>query len=255
MDIYAGRKAVVVGGTHGMGRAMVDALLGGGAEVVLTGRAGENLDAARRELKATRAHVLASDITKPDDVAALGALVERELGTVDAVFINAGHAQLRAIAEVTEADYDRTFAVNAKGAFFTMQRLAPLVRDGGAFVVTTSIADETGSPGMSVYSGAKAALRSFVRVFAAELLPRGIRVNAVSPGFVRTPTMGISGASAEELAEFEKEGSAITPMGRIGAPEEVARAALFLAFDATFTTGTEVPVDGGLAQQLDAPHA
>lgn len=253
MNTYAGKKVVVVGGTHGMGRAMVDALLDGGAEVVLTGRNTQNLDAARRELGA-RAHVVPSDVASLDDIDALGAFVERELGQVDAVFVNAGYARISAVADVTEAEYDQTFAINTKGAFFTMQRLAPLVRDGGAFVVTTSIADETGTSGMSVYSGSKAALRAFTRVFAAELLPRGIRVNAVSPGFIQTPTLGITGACAEELAAFEKEGNAITPMGRIGTPDEVARAALFLAFDATFTTGTELPVDGGLAQQLAVPN-
>jgi NAD(P)-dependent dehydrogenase (short-subunit alcohol dehydrogenase family) len=254
MPSYAGKKAVVVGGTHGMGRAIVDALLNGGAEVLLTGRNGQRLDASRREL-AGRAHVVASDITSLAEIDALGAFVERELGQLDAVFVNAGHAQINAFGDVTEAEYDRTFAVNTKGAFFTMQRLAPLIRDGGALVVTTSIADETGTPGMSVYSGSKSALRAFTRVFAAELLPRGIRVNAVSPGFIRTPTMGIAGVSTEELTAFEHEGSTVTPMGRIGAPGEVAAAALFLAFHATFTTGTELPVDGGLAQQLEAPHA
>jgi NAD(P)-dependent dehydrogenase (short-subunit alcohol dehydrogenase family) len=253
MHSYAGKKAVVVGGTHGMGRAIVDALLHGGAEVLLTGRNGQRLDASRREL-AGRAQVVPSDVASLAEIDALGAFVEQELGQVDAVFVNTGHAQIGALGDVTEAAYDQTFAVNTKGAFFTMQRLAPLVRDGGAFVVTTSIADETGTPGMSVYSGSKAALRAFTRVFAAELLPRGIRVNAVSPGFIQTPTMGIAGASTEELAAFEQEGSAVTPMGRIGAPGEVAAAALFLAFHATFTTGTEFPVDGGLAQQLDAPH-
>ena len=139
------------------------------------------------------------------------------------------------------------------GAYFTAQRLAPLVKEGGSFVFTTSIAHVTGVPGMSVYAGSKAALRSFAQGLAAELLPRNIRVNAVSPGFIKTPTMGVDGASPEQLAAFEKEGTDTTPMGRIGRPEEVARAVLFLAFDATFTTGAELPVDGGLTQVV-APH-
>jgi NAD(P)-dependent dehydrogenase (short-subunit alcohol dehydrogenase family) len=169
------------------------------------------------------------------------------------VLVNAGYSKLEPFDRVTEASYDRQFAVNAKGAFFTVQRLGPLVRDGGAFVFTTSVANKTGNPGMSVYSGAKAALWSFAQTFAAELLPRGIRVNAVSPGFIKTPTMGVD-ASDEERATFEQAGNALTPMGRNGSPEEVARAALFLAFDATFTTGVELPVDGGIAQGLAPPH-
>ncbi|HXV92776.1 MAG TPA: SDR family oxidoreductase [Pseudonocardia sp.] len=244
-----GATAVVVGGTHGMGLAMVRALVDRGASVVATGR-GTPDGAGAAHGEAVR--FVRSDITSSGDLAELARLVGSTFGTVDALFVNAGFARLEPIAEVTAESYDRTFAVNTRGAFFTVQRLAPLVRDGGAIVMTTSIAGETGTAGMSVYSGAKAAVRAFVRVFAAELLDRGIRVNAVSPGFVRTPTMGVAGASDAERAEFEAEGAAATPLGRIGSPEEVARAALFLAFDATFTTGAELPVDGGLAQQLEA---
>lgn len=243
---YAGKQAVVVGGTTGMGLAMVRLLLDGGAEVLLSGRNEQNLEAAQREF-GPRAHVVRSDATSMADIDALVALVGEKLGRADAVFINVGIAELAPFDQVTEASYDRQFAVNTKGAFFTVQRLAPRVRDGGAFVFTT-VTDGTGTPTMSVYSGTKAALRSFAKVFAAELLPRGIRVNTVAPGFIDTPTMGIAGASAEERAELMKMGDAITPMKRHGTPAEVARAALFLAFDATFTTGAELPVDGGIAQ-------
>ncbi|MFP2905627.1 SDR family oxidoreductase [Pyxidicoccus sp. 3LFB2] len=253
MGRYAGKKAVVTGGTQGMGLATVKALLDGGAEVLLTGRNEKTLEVARREL-GPRAHVVRSDTASLADIDALAKTVEEKLGRVDFVFINAGFARLGMFADVTEAVYDQTFDINTKGAYFTAQRLAPLVRDGGSFVFTTSIANVTGVPGMSVYSGSKAALRSFAQGLAAELLPRGIRVNAVSPGFIKTPTMGVDGASPEQLAAFEKEGNDTTPMKRIGTPEEVARAALFLAFEATFTTGAELPVDGGLTQVV-APHA
>jgi NAD(P)-dependent dehydrogenase (short-subunit alcohol dehydrogenase family) len=121
------------------------------------------------------------------------------------------------------------------------------VRDGGAFVFITSIGAELGYPGMSVYSGSKAALRSFAQGFAAELVARNIRVNALSPGFVKTPTMGIEASEAERAA-FVTEGEKLTPLGRIGSLDEVARAALFLAFEATFTTGAELLLDGGLTQ-------
>ena len=253
MNRHAEKKAVIVGGTHGMGLAIVQALLDGGAEVVLTGRNGQNLEAARREL-GPRAHVVRADTASMADIETLAAYVEEKLGRVDVLFVNAGYAKLEPFERVTEEAYDRQFAINTKGAYFTVQRLAPLVRDGGAIVFTTSAADETGTPGLSVYAGAKAAVRSFARGFAAELLTRGIRVNAVSPGFIRTPTLGVEEASEEERAAFADEGDRLTPMGRNGSPEEVARAALFLAFDATFTTGIELPVDGGIAQGLTPPH-
>ncbi|MFP2923817.1 SDR family oxidoreductase [Pyxidicoccus sp. 3LG] len=247
MGRYAGKKAVVTGGTAGIGLATVKALLAEGAEVLLTGRTEQHLEAARREL-GPRAHVVRSDMASLADINTLGTLVVEKLGQVDFVFINAGYSKLVPFEQATEALYDQTFGVNTKGAYFTAHRLAPLVREGGSIVFTTSVADEGGYPGMSIYSGSKAAVRSFVRVLAAELVPRHVRVNAVSPGFIRTPTLGVDGASKEEVAAFEKEGEHLTPMKRIGSPEEVARAALFLAFEATFTTGAELPVDGGIAQ-------
>jgi NAD(P)-dependent dehydrogenase (short-subunit alcohol dehydrogenase family) len=246
MGKYAGKKAVVTGGTHGMGLAIVKALLEGEAEVLLTGRNERNLEAARREL-GPRAHVVRSDTASLTEIDALGALVEEKLGQIDVVFINAGISELAPFDRVTEASYDRIFNVNTRGAFFTAQRLAPLVRDGGSIVFTT-VTNGPANPNLSVYSGSKAAVRAFAQVFAAELISRGVRVNTVGPGFIDTPTMGVAGVSEDERAALKKLGDEITPMKRHGTVKEAARAALFLAFDATFTTGVELPVDGGLAQ-------
>ena len=250
MNKYTGKKAVIIGGTTGMGLATVKALLEGGAEVLLTGRNEQNLEAARREL-GSRVHVVRSDVSSMADIDKLGALVKEKLDQVDVVFINVGISELAPFDQVTEDSYDRQFNINTKGAFFTAQRLAPLVRDGGSLVFTT-VTNGPANPNLSVYAGSKAALRSFAQVFAAELLPRGIRVNTVAPGFIDTPTMGVAGLSEEERAALKKLGDEITPMKRHGTADEVARAALFLAFDATFTTGVELPVDGGLAQ-IGAP--
>jgi NAD(P)-dependent dehydrogenase (short-subunit alcohol dehydrogenase family) len=250
MGKYTGKKAVVIGGTIGIGLATVKTLLEGGAEVLLTGRNEQNLDAARREL-GPRAHVVRSDTASMADIDALGALVQEKLGQIDFVFINAGISELEPFDRVTEASYDRLFDVNTKGAFFTAQRLAPLVRNGGSIVFTT-VTNGPANPNLSVYSGSKAALRAFAQVFAAELVSRGVRVNTVGPGFIDTPTMGVAGLSEQERAALKKLGDEITPMKRHGTVEEVARAALFLAFEATFTTGVELPVDGGLAQ-IGAP--
>jgi NAD(P)-dependent dehydrogenase (short-subunit alcohol dehydrogenase family) len=246
------KKAVVIGGTHGMGLAVVKSLLDKGAEVLLTGRNKKNMETIRHELANEKVHILQSDVAKMDDIQALGEVVEEKLKKVDFVFFNAGIAKLEPFDQVTEASYDQSFNINTKGAFFTIQRLAPIIKDGGSIVFTSSVADEGGSPGMSVYSATKAAVRSLASGFATELLPRGIRVNVVSPGFIDTPTMGVAGLSDAERAEFMKLGDELTPMKRHGTVDEVAAAVLFLAFDATFTTGTKLVVDGGLSQGIPA---
>ncbi|MCR2804254.1 SDR family oxidoreductase [Paenibacillus soyae] len=249
MRNYKGKKAVITGGTHGMGLAVAQSLLAGGAEVIVTGSNPKNVEKAKIEL-GERAHVILSDASLIADIDALGAYAAERFGEIDFVHINAGIAMLEPFTVVTENSYDKTFGVNTKGAFFTVQRLAPLIREGGSIVFTSSVADEGGTPGMSVYSASKAALRSFASGFAAELLPRGIRVNVVSPGFIKTPTMGVAGFSESERIAFEELGDQATPMKRHGSPEEVAKAVLFLAFDATFTTGAKLSVDGGLGQGL-----
>jgi NAD(P)-dependent dehydrogenase (short-subunit alcohol dehydrogenase family) len=244
MSRFAGKKAVVTGGTHGMGLATVRALLEGGAEVLLTGRNSLNVDAARREL-GDRAVVVRSDASDMADVRALGALVKERLGTVDFLHVNAGISELGPFSEVTEETYDRIFAVNTRGAFFTAQRLLPLMRPGGSIVFTT-VTDAPASGNLSVYAASKAAVRAFAQVLAAELVSRGIRVNTVGPGFTDTPTLGVAGLSPEERTQMEALGNQVTPMKRHGTAEEIARAVLFLGFEATFTTGVELTVDGGL---------
>ncbi|MCA1442919.1 SDR family oxidoreductase [Ensifer sp. IC4062] len=249
MTIYEGKKAVVIGGTHGMGLATVARLVAGGAEVLLTGNNEDNL-AKVRERFGAGVHALRSDIADLSDIAVLGAAVGQKIGAIDLLHINAGISELEPFDQVTEASYDRQFAINTKGAFFTAQRLAPLIRKDGSIVFTSSVADEGGHPGMSVYSATKAALVSLASVLATELLPRGIRVNTVSPGFIDTPTKGVAGITDAERAKFKALGDAVTPMKRNGTADEVARAVLFLAFEATFTTGAKLAVDGGLGQKL-----
>jgi NAD(P)-dependent dehydrogenase (short-subunit alcohol dehydrogenase family) len=246
---YAGKKAVVVGGTHGMGLAVVKALLDGGAEVLLTGR---NTEPVRASLPT--AHVVRSDVTSMADIHAIGGLVEEKLGQVDFVFVfvfvNVGIARLEPFSQVTEQSYDENFNVNTKGPFFTTQRLAPLVRAGGSIVFTTSIADEGGTDTLTLYSGAKAAVRAFAKGIAHALLPQGVRVNVVSPGFIDTPTMGMVGLTDEARAAISTAGDIATPMKRHGTVEEVAAAVLFLAFEATYTTGARLTVDGGIGQGI-----
>jgi NAD(P)-dependent dehydrogenase (short-subunit alcohol dehydrogenase family) len=253
MSRFTGRKAVVTGGTHGMGLAIVRALLAEGAEVVLTGRNRRNVEEARAALSGAAAHVVRSDAGSMTDIMALADLTRERLGHVDHLFVNHGFAEFSELGAVTEESWDRHFAVNTKGAFFTVQAIAPLIEDGGSIVFTT-VANDVVFPGLSAYSGSKEATRAVAHVLAAEFLPRRIRVNSVAPGFIKTPTMGVSGLTDEQRREFERQGDDTTPLGRNGTAEEVATAALFLAADATFTTNVELAVDGGFAQGLVASH-
>lgn len=247
MGRYSGKTAVVTGGTSGIGLATAKLLLDEGARVLVTGRTDKTLDAARVEL-GDRAIVVKSDTASLADIEKLGGKVKETLGEVDLLFVNAGVAKFAPLEAVTEAFYDETQSINTKGAFFIVQRLAPLLRSGGAVVLNTSVVDELGFPSTSVYAASKAALRSFGRTLAAELLPKGIRVNAVSPGPIVTPILEKSGLPPEAAAGFEAQLRESNPMKRFGQPDEVARAVLFLGFDATFTTGAEIPVDGGFSQ-------
>jgi NAD(P)-dependent dehydrogenase (short-subunit alcohol dehydrogenase family) len=245
MSRFEGKKAVISGGTHGMGFAIAKMLLEGGAEVLITGQNERNIDAARKALP--RAHVVRTDTANMAAIYELSGIVRDKLSAIDFLFINAGVSVLGPFDTVTEASYDHMFNVNTKGAFFTTQRLAPLMRSGGAIVFTT-LADGPATANLSVYAGSKAALRAFAQVFAAELVSKNIRVNAVGPGFIDTPTLGVAGLTSEERAVMARLGDQVTPMKRHGTADEVARAAVFLAADATFTTGVELAVDGGLQQ-------
>ncbi|KOX28325.1 SDR family oxidoreductase [Streptomyces ardesiacus] len=246
MGMYSNRNAVITGGGSGMGLAMAELLVAGGARVVITGRSQATLDAARERL-GENAVAVRGDVASLPDLDALTDRVKAGLGTVDALFVNAGIATLTPLDSTTEEAYDELFDINVKGAWFTVQKLAPLLNTGAGVVLTTSAANVVGMADTSVYAAGKAALRSMARSFSRELLPRGIRVNAVSPGPVDTGALDAA-MTAEEAERFKAERVADNPMRRFGTPEEIARAAAFLAFDATYTTGAELAVDGGATQ-------
>jgi NAD(P)-dependent dehydrogenase (short-subunit alcohol dehydrogenase family) len=244
---YEGKKVVVIGGTSGIGLATAKMIVDGGGRVLVTGRSPAGLASAQTEL-GKDAVVVSSDARSLTDLDALASRVKAEFDSFDLLFANAGFSLFAPLADTTEATFDEMFNLNAKGPFFAVQKLAPLINQGGAVVLTTSTANVKGMPMIAAYGGAKAALRSFARTFAAELLPRGIRVNAVSPGPIETPIIGKAfpdKATADHLTGQMREAN---PMKRFGTPEEVAKAVLFLAFDATYTTGLELPVDGGWSQ-------
>ena len=246
MGRFDDRAVLITGGTSGIGLATAQLLRDEGARVLVTGRSPESLDRARKEL-GPEATVIAADAADPHALDGLAAEVGESVGALDLLHLNAGITAFSGFDEVTEEDYDHLFAVNARGVYFGVQKLAPLIRDEGAVVVTTSVANAKGLPGSSVYAATKAAVRSMVRSLARELLPRGIRVNAVSPGPIDSGILERTlPAAAAEATREQMRG--VNPMQRFGRPQEVAAAVAFLGFDATYTTGAELVVDGGASQ-------
>ncbi len=245
MGRYDGRNVVITGGSSGLGLAAARFLTDEGARVMVTGRHEETLEQAAREL-GDRGIAVRSDTSSLADVDALADRVRTEFGTAHALVVNAGIGSFDPFDQVTEQTFDDVFAINVKGPFFTVQRLAPLLAEGGAVVLTTSTANQTGWDALSVYSASKAALRSMARTLSRELLPRGIRVNAISPGSIDTGKL--EKEVPDRAEEIKAQFTASSPMGRFGRPDEFAPAVAFLAFDATFVAGIELVVDGGDSQ-------
>ena len=248
MKRLEGKVAVVTGGNSGIGLATAKRLQEEGAKVVISGRSKKTLEEA---VKTIGNGVLAvqSDVSKFADVDKLYAEVSQKLGKIDVLFVNAGVAKFAPLAETSESVYDEQFDINIKGAYFTIQKALPFLNDGASIILNTSVVDSKGSVGASAYSATKAALRSLARTAAAELVGRGIRVNAVAPGPIVTPIFGRAGLSKEAVDDFAKEIVAKVPMKRFGQPEEVASAVAFLASqDASYITGVEINVDGGMGQ-------
>ncbi|MFE4172995.1 SDR family oxidoreductase [Streptomyces sp. NPDC056909] len=245
MGRYEGKKVVITGGSSGLGLAIARSLVDEGARVLITGRDQDKLSAARDQL-GENAIAVRSDAASLPHIDALADRVKAEFGTVDALFGNAGVTGSAPFEATSEELYDQLLTTNAKGPYFTVQKLAPLLAEGSGVVLTTSAVNVLGLPMLSAYAASKAALRSMTRGLARELLPRRIRVNAVSPGPIDTGIMDKS--MPRQSDEETKALVAQIPMLRLGTPSEVTKAALFLAFDATYTTGTELAVDGGGTQ-------
>ena len=175
--------------------------------------------------------------------------MKQQKGRVDVLFANAGLGEFVPLGQITEAHFDKTFGVNVKGTLFTVQKALPLMPDGGSIVMNGSMVSMKGWPAFGVYAATKAALRSFARTWSVDLKSRKIRVNVVSPGTVITPGYKNAGLSDEQIAQIEAEAAAAAPLGRVGTPEEIAKAVVFLASDeSSYVTGIELFVDGGLAQ-------
>src|SRR5271169_4207976 len=211
MKRYESKRVVIIGGTSGMGLATAKMLLDGGARVLVTGRSQAGLESAQKEL-GNEAIVVSSDARSLKDIDALATQVKAEFDTFDLLFVNAGFSIPTPLGSVTEAVYDEMFNLNAKGPFFAVQKLAPMISRGGSVVFTTSIANVKGMPGQATYGASKAALRSFARTLAAELLPRDIRVNAVSPGPIDTPILGKMSLDKDAIAQIKEQMTGMVPM-------------------------------------------
>jgi NAD(P)-dependent dehydrogenase (short-subunit alcohol dehydrogenase family) len=246
MQRVEGKNAVVTGGTTGIGYSTAERLVAEGATVLITGQNAERVRQAAAKL-GNRASGVVVDQRNPAHIAKLADIVREQWGSLDILFLNAGIVVLGPTESQTEPEFDDQMDTNVKGPFFTMQKLAPLLRQGSSVIVTTSVVDRKGVPGMAAYAASKAALRSFVRTWAAEFKDRGIRVNSVAPGPVETPIFGKMGLDETQRNDMEAAMQSRVPLGRLGAPAEIAGAVTFLASaDASYMTGEEITVAGGM---------
>jgi NAD(P)-dependent dehydrogenase (short-subunit alcohol dehydrogenase family) len=248
MNKLEGKIALITGGTSGIGKATAQQFVNEGAYVFITGRRDAELAAAVKEIGS---HVIGvqGDVSNLGDLDRLFARIKREKGTLDIVFANAGAAKYAPLGEITEEFYDSIFTINVKGLLFTVQKALPLLPDGASIILNASIVASKGLPSNSVYSATKAAVRSFARTWTTDLKDRRIRVNAVSPGSIDTPGLNDLLASSEVGQQRLKMISTSIPLGRLGTPNEIAKAVVFLASDdSSYITGTELFVDGGFAQ-------
>jgi len=242
------KLALVTGGTTGIGLASVKRLAQEGATVVATGRNPETLAKAQAELGSS-VDVVASDASDPEAINKLIADVSSKHGKIDVLFLNAGIALFAPLEQAPVDQFDKMWSINVRGPWLALQAALPHLNDGASVIFTTSVVNEMGMPGASAYAATKAALREIVRVAAAELAPRKIRVNAVSPGPIETPIFSKTGMSKEEMDGFAQNIAAQIPLARFGQSDEIASAVAFLASsESAFITGAELPVDGGLAQ-------
>jgi NAD(P)-dependent dehydrogenase (short-subunit alcohol dehydrogenase family) len=245
---FEGKTVVVTGGNSGIGLATAKLFHQEGAKVAISGRDQKTLDEAVKIIGDGTLAVKA-DVSKLADIDKFYAQVTAKFGKIDAIFANAGVAKFAPAADTNEQLFDETFDINVKGLFFTLQKALPHLNNNAGIVLNSSVVNSKGSPATSVYSASKAAVRSFARTFAAELVDRGIRVNVVSPGPIETPIFGRTGLPQEAIDDFSKNIKASNPMKRFGKPDEVGNAVLFLASsEASYITGVDLNVDGGAGQ-------
>lgn len=242
-----GKTALITGGTTGIGFATAKLFIEEGARVAFIGQDAARVASAAAELGA-KALGIRADVSSRSDMAAAAAQIRTAFGALDAVFANAGIAQPMPFSDVDEANIDKQIDVNFKGVIWTVQSMLPLMNNPSSIVLTSTTMIEQGVAGMSVYAATKAAVRSLARTLSAELAPRGIRVNSISPGLIETPIYGKLGLPAEAVQEWAGQLMTKIPAARFGQADEVARAVLFMASeDSSYMLGENVLLDGGMA--------
>jgi NAD(P)-dependent dehydrogenase (short-subunit alcohol dehydrogenase family) len=248
MSKLNGKVAVITGGSSGIGLAAAKSFVAEGAYVFITGRRQSELDKAKAAI-GKNVTTVQGDVANLADLDNLYATVKQEKGKIDIVVASAGFVERVAIDKVTPEHFDKTFGINARGAFFSVQKALPLMNDGGSVVMVSSGLHLMGLPEHATYTATKAALRSFARTMAAELKGRGIRVNTLSPGAIDTPIIDGQFKTKAEADAAKATFAQLTPLGRVGRSEEMAKAILFLASDdSSYSTGIDLVADGGLTQ-------
>jgi NAD(P)-dependent dehydrogenase (short-subunit alcohol dehydrogenase family) len=243
-----GKIALVTGGSSGIGLATAQQFVKEGAFVYITGRRQAELDKAAK-IVGSQVKAIRADASNLNDLDKLFAQIKQEKGKLDVVFANAGGGSFAALGAITEEHYNQIFDTNVKGVLFTVQKALPLIPNGGSIILNASVAGIKGVPAFSVYSATKAAVRSFARSWTNDLKDRGIRVNVISPGPIETPILDGLGDTEEQRKAVKQQFTSQVPLGRIGQPDEIGKAAVFLASgDSSFVAGAELFVDGGLAQ-------
>jgi len=246
MPALQDKVAVITGGSSGIGLATARRFVAEGAFVFITGRRQAELDRAAKEIGK---NVLAvnCDVSKLDDLDHLYKEVATRKGKIDVLFANAGMVETVETSAATPEHFDRTFDTNARGTFFTVQKALPLLNDSASIILTSSAAWQKGMPIYATYAATKAALRSYVRTWTADFASRGIRANVISPGPIETPIFDGQFPTKEAADALREQFKANVPLHRLGLPEEIAAAALFLASkESSYVTGIDLPVDGGL---------
>jgi NAD(P)-dependent dehydrogenase (short-subunit alcohol dehydrogenase family) len=246
MQALQGKVAVITGGSSGIGLATAKRFVAEGAFVFITGRRQAELDKAAKEI-GENVVALSCDVSKLEDLDRLYKEVAARKGKIDILFANAGTVETVETPAVTPEHFDRTFNTNARGAYFTVQKALPLLNDGASIILTGSGVWRKGMPIYSTYAATKAAIRSYVRTWTAEFAGRGIRANVISPGPIETPIFDGQFSTKEAADALREQFKAHIPLHRLGLPEEIASAALFLASkESSYITGIDLPVDGGL---------
>jgi NAD(P)-dependent dehydrogenase (short-subunit alcohol dehydrogenase family) len=244
---FQGKVAVVTGGNSGIGLGVAKAYAQEGAQVAITGRNGKTLEAAAKEI-GDGTLAIQADVRKVPEIEAAMKKINERFGRIDALFVNAGVAKLVPLEKVTEELFDETVAINMKGVFFTVQKAIPLMSKGSAIVLNASINAHLGMPGTTVYGASKAAVISMAKTLSADLLEKGIRVNAISPGPITSELLARDGVTQEKLQETKDWIQSQVPIKRFGTPEEIAGGVLFLtAPESAFILGAELIIDGGMA--------